>query len=389
MIRRALRRLKPLLKVLLLLLVVGGAILVIDGWVPFGKAPQDDRLARMKRSKQYKDGGFENPLPLWNDVWGSIKAMNEVSAYASPQSPMPVVKVDRARFDRAPDSGLRVTWLGHSTVLLEIEGHRILTDPVWGERTSPFSFLGPQRWYEPLISLDELPKIDAVLISHDHYDHLDQPTIEALKDLPAPFIAPLGVGAHLAYWGVPAERIREMDWWETTKVGRLTIAATPARHASGRQLFDQNRTLWSSYAILGANRRVFFSGDTGLFPQMADIGARYGPFDLTMIEVGAYHRAWPDWHIGPEQAIVAHRMLRGRVFLPVHWGLFNLAMHGWTEPVERVRVAAQKAGALVLFPKPGESVEPTKTSTASTFEPWWPEVPWETAQQHPIKSRGF
>ena len=253
---------------------------------------------------------------------------------------------------------------------------------MWGERTSPFSFAGPKRWYAPPIALSELPPIDVVLISHDHYDHLDAPTIEQMRDWNTRFVVPLGVGAHLEYWGVPAERITELDWGDHLTVDELTVHCTEARHASGRHLLDQNATLWAGYALVGPSHRVFFSGDTGMFPELSDIGERFGPFDVTMVEVGAYNRAWPDWHMGPEQAVTAHRMLRGKAFLPIHWGLFDLALHGWTEPIERTMAAAQAQGVRVLSPRPGESVEPSTTKTTR----WWPEVAWQTATDHPIEA---
>jgi len=281
----------------------------------------------------------------------------------------------------APSSGLRITWLGHSTLLLELDGHRILTDPVWGERTSPLTWIGPSRWYAPPLPLDQLPPVDAVLISHDHYDHLDYPTITKLADADTKFLAPLGVAEHLVYWGVPDSRIVELDWWDETTIGGLRIVCTPARHASGRTPFDQNETLWASYALVGPTHRVWFSGDTGLFPGLSVIGERLGPFDLTMIEAGAYGAAWPDWHLGPEQAVRAHEMVRGRVLLPVHWGLFDLAYHGWTEPIERVLLAADAAHVEVITPRPGQSIEP---SAPPPRERWWPDVPWLTAAENPI-----
>lgn len=360
------------------------AVLVLAGWRAFGKSAAGARLARMQASPQWDDGHFENPQPLYNDWWGSLGSMLDGSAYASPSEPLPVVTPEPSMFDTAPASGLRVTWLGHSTTLVEIDGLRLLTDPVWGPRTSPYSWVGPKRWYPPPIALADLPKIDAVLISHDHYDHLDAPTITAIKGWDTRFVVPLGVGAHLEYWGVPRERLIEMDWWESTRIGDLELVCTPARHASGRQAFDQNDTLWAGYALVGPRHRVYFSGDTGMFPALSEIGDRYGPFDVTMIEVGAYHSAWPDWHMGPEQAVEAHHMLKGRVFVPIHWGLFDLALHGWTEPVERVSVAAAAGEAKLLVPRPGESLEPARAETAR----WWPEVPWQTAAQHPIRATG-
>jgi L-ascorbate metabolism protein UlaG (beta-lactamase superfamily) len=310
-----------------------------------------------------------------------ITGLWSTSQVATPSDPLPVVTGDRSRFAAAPASGLRVTWFGHSSLLVEIDGRRVLVDPVWGPRASPLTWAGPGRWYEPPIALGELPVPDAVVISHDHYDHLDHSTIDAIRGWDTTFIAPLGVGAHLEYWGVPASRIRELDWWDRTRVQSLEIVCTPARHASGRTLIDQDATLWAGYALLGTTHRVYYSGDTGLFPAMRDIGDRLGPFDVTLIESGAYGSAWPDWHLGPEQAVAAHGMVHGRVMIPVHWGLFNLAYHGWTEPVERVLAAAELADATIVIPKPGESVEPTRSPPVVR---WWPTLPWQTAAEAPI-----
>ena len=194
---------------------------------------------------------------------------------------------------------------------------------------------------------------------------------------------PLGVGARLEKWGVPASRITELDWWETTRVGALEVACTPSRHASGRSLFDRDRTLWGGFAFLGPRHRAYYSGDTGMFPGLADIGTRLGPFDLTLMEAGAYGHAWPDWHLGPEQAVQAHAMVQGKVVLPVHWGLFDLAAHGWTEPIERVLTAARRVGIRVALPRPGEGFEPGALTEADR---WWPSLPWKTADEVPIRA---
>ncbi|MCA9605398.1 MAG: MBL fold metallo-hydrolase [Myxococcales bacterium] len=335
----------------------------------------------MEASPEWDDGVFENPQPLYNDWWAMVTGMFGASAHGAPDRTPDYLRTRPETFDAPPPSGLRVTWLGHSTILIEIDGHRILTDPIFGERTSPFTYLGPERFYPPPLAFEDLPPIDVVLLSHDHYDHLDLPTIRRMASWDVTFVMPLGVGAHLEYWGIPHERIVELDWWDTTHVGDLEIAATPARHASGRHLLDQNATLWASYALIGDAHRVWFSGDTGLFEGMEDIGERYGPFDVAMIEVGAYHRAWPDWHLGPEQAVRAEGWVRGRLLLPIHWGLFDLAYHGWTEPIERTIAAADAAEAPMVSPRPGQPFEPAHPPARQR---WWPRVPWETAAQHPV-----
>ncbi len=365
--------------------LLSAAFTLADAWDAMGKGASGERWQRMLASPQHDGQVFVNSQPLWNDISGSIFAAADRSDYASPHAPLPVVPVSPDRFAAPPESGLRLTWLGYSTLIIEIEGVRFLTDPIWGPRTSPLTWAGPKRWYSPPLQLDELPEIDAVLISHDHYDHLDHPTILALADRIPKFIAPLGVGAHLEYWGVAPEKIVEVDWWQELTVGAIQVAAVPSRHASGRQVFDQNATLWAGYALIGKERRAYFSGDTGMFDALKDIGDRYGPFDVAMIEVGAYHRAWPDWHIGPEQAIEANAVVRSRLFVPIHWGLFDLAMHGWTEPVERVLTAAEAASATVAVPRPGASIDPI---SPPPVERWWPKVPYETAEEHPIISTG-
>jgi L-ascorbate metabolism protein UlaG (beta-lactamase superfamily) len=380
---------RQLLRLALLLgavtLVLVGAVLS-SGWRAFGQRADGARRARMEQSPEWRDGHFENPEPLWNDWWGALTGAFHASAYGSPSEPLHVEAIDPRRFDRAPRSGLRVTWFGHAALLLEIDGRRVLTDPVWSERASPFTWFGPRRWYTPPIALADLPPLDAVIISHDHYDHLDYRTIRALREGDTMFVVPLGVGAHLAYWGVPEAHIVELDWWQHTTVRGLEIVSTPARHASGRMIIDNDTTLWASYALIGPNHRAFFSGDTGLFPSLAQIGERFGPFDLTMIEIGQYDRTWPDWHIGPEQAVTAHGLLRGRMLLPMHWGLFTLAYHGWTEPAERVLAASHSHSVNVLLPKPGQSIEPEGPRTTSR---WWPNVPWQSADQSPVVSTGL
>jgi L-ascorbate metabolism protein UlaG (beta-lactamase superfamily) len=368
------------------LIVAGLAAMVAAGaianWAPLGGRATGARLQRMQRSPEWRGSHFENPQPIVNDTWSAIVNLSKSDPNVAPLSPPSTFPLEPGRFASPPPSGLRVTWLGHSTVLLEIDGHRFLTDPVWSERVGPVDFAGPKRFFPPLIAIGDLPPLDAVVLSHDHYDHLDYATIHALQVRDSTFVTPLGVGAHLERWGVPADRIVELDWWDSRAFGDLTLSAVPARHASGRLLLvDDGAKLWAGYAFVGARHRVYYSGDTGLCPALRTIGERFGPFDLTMIEVGQYDQAWPDWHLGPEQAVEAHRRVRGAVMLPVHWGLFALASHGWTEPIERAVTAARDANATLISPRPGQSVEPTEERPQ---EHWWPALHWRPATEYPI-----
>jgi L-ascorbate metabolism protein UlaG (beta-lactamase superfamily) len=377
------RGVKRFLQLVACLTLLGGLLLLAQGWKAFGKQATGARLARMQASPQYADGRFVNPQPLVNDFWGMLSGMRHVSDDVSPKTRPDAVTLSQSTLSTPPASGLRVTWFGHSSMLIELDGKRVLTDPMWSQRASPIGWLGPQRWYAPAIELEALPPLDAVVISHDHYDHLDYGSVVRLNALGVTFVVPLGVGAHLEYWGVPLERIVELDWWQRRELPGLTIVCTPSRHASGRFLFDKDATLWAGYALLGARHRAYYSGDTGLFPALREIGDKLGPFDVTMIETGQYHRSWPDWHIGPEQAVEAHRRLRGKVMLPVHWALLGLAFHGWTEPVERSVVAASAVHESLATPRPGEPFEPTAGVPAAH---WWPRVPWQSAAEHPIVS---
>lgn len=286
-----------------------------------------------------------------------------------PQGPLPSMD-PTAGWSKRPSSGLRATWLGHSTVLIEIDGLRVLTDPVWGPRASPFQYIGPKRFQPVPVLLQGLPPLDVVLISHDHYDHLDYPTIRELALHEVPFVTSLGVGAHLEAWGVPPERITELDWWQSCTLPNadLTVTAAPSQHFSGRRLKVRNATLWSSLVIRSRRHAVFFSGDTGLTTEYATIRERLGPFDLVMLEVGAFHPSWGHIHLGPENALEALALLGGGAFLPVHWGTFSLAMHDWDQPAEALLSLGPKRGAQLVMPRLGEPVEP---ANADRVKPWW------------------
>ncbi len=288
----------------------------------------------------------------------------------APEAALPVID-PRDAWRVAPDTGLRATWLGHSTMLIEVGGVRILTDPVWGPRASPFTSVGPKRFQPPPVALSALPRVDLVLLSHDHYDHLDYPTMRKLARIDVPFVTSLGVGAHLESWGIAASRITELDWWETHTLpdGDVTVTATPSQHFSGRTIGGRNSTAWSSFAIRSATASVFFGADTGLTTEYRDIATRLGAFDLVMLEVGAHHPAWGDIHLGPENALEALGMLGGSpAFLPIHWGTFNLAMHEWDSPPETLVRLAPARGARLVMPQLGEPVEPRKQPAVM---PWW------------------
>ena len=360
-------------------------VIAVAGWTAWpsvGARANGARLARITRSPEWRVDRFVNSEPMWNDNRRVVQEIFRGSADDTPRTPVVVFAGAAGQYAVPAASGLRVTWFGHSSSLIEIDGVTILTDPIWSTRTSPVTWIGPTRWFPPILSLAQLPQIDAVLISHDHYDHLDRATIQSLDTRGVQFIVPLGVGAHLVSWGVPETRITELDWWDSTRVGALAIVATPARHASGRINPQGDRTLWAGYAMLGATHRAWYSGDTGMHDALTEIGTKYGPFDVTLIESGQYDPAWPDWHLGPEQAVEANRRVRGAAMIPVHWALFKLAHHGWTEPAERVLVAARCGDTVhVLVPQPGRAIEPT---TGQPMPRWWPTVPWETTAQRPV-----
>ena len=361
----------------LVFLAVIALVISTGGPDVMGGTPAGERLARMERSPNYRDGQFHNSdttgFGLEGSALASMKRWLFGPEQRHPPAPVPTVALTRASFATPPASGLRATWLGHSTVLVEIDGMRILFDPVWAKRASPSSIVGPKRFFDVPLPIEEVPPLDAVVASHDHYDHLDRGVIKALaKSQPnVRFIVPLGVGAHLEKWGVAPERVTDLDWWESTTLGALTLTATPARHFSGRGFSDRNHTLWASWSVKGPTHRVFHSGDTGPFAGFADIGAQQGPFDLTLIKIGAYGEGWPDIHVTPEQAVDAHAKLKGSALLPIHWGTFNLAFHAWDEPAERVVAAAVKNGTKLFVPRPGESIEP---SSQPKQDYWWRKV---------------
>jgi len=321
----------------------------------------------VKKGKKFQntiptdEAGFGKMIPILREYINN-KAEN------TPIHPLGPFKTDVNKYKTPPESGLRITLIGHSSLLIEIDGKRILTDPVWGERASFSSFFGPKRFFEPPLALDDLPPLDAVILSHDHYDHLDKETIKYFAGKDIPFFCSLGVGQYLVKWGIIKNYITEMDWGDSVMIGTdCVLTATPARHFSGRGIVGRNETLWSSFVIKGKKHNIFFGADSGWFPGFAEIGDTYGPFDLTLLEIGAYGKYWPDIHMGPDNASNAHLALKGKVMMPIHWGTFNLSLHAWYEPIERLVKFGEDKKIKLFIPQPGE---PTEVKGAYNSE-WW------------------
>jgi len=286
----------------------------------------------------------------------------------SPRVPPGPFRTDASIYATPPESGLRVTWFGHSAMLWEIDGARILIDPVWDERAAPTQWFGPKRFFPPTLPLDQLPPLDAVLISHDHYDHLGRGTVESLARLMpgVRWISSLGVGGSLREFGVAADRITELDWTESTEAGGLKITSLPARHFSGRSLSNRNETLWASFVLRGPRHNLYYGADSGLWDGFRTIGEQFGPFDVTMLEIGAFNEAWKNIHMGPDGAAEAFAMLGGGLLMPIHWGLFDLALHGWKEPIERILELAAAQGISLFSPEPGRPAE-----RSVEVSDWW------------------
>ncbi|HHU10156.1 MAG TPA: Zn-dependent hydrolase [Intrasporangiaceae bacterium] len=333
------------------------------------------RLARMQRSAQWRDGRFHNldprvgtmaPAPDGSSTRDAVRRLVTERSLRAPAVEIPVHDAGAA----LPTDGLHFSWLGHASVLVSFAGEHILFDPVWSERCSPSAHVGPRRRHPVPFGLEALPQLSAVVISHDHYDHLDMATIQALARLQPQcrFVVPLGIGAHLARWGVDESRIVDLDWSQSHTVGSVDLTAVASQHFSGRGL-KRNNTLWASWVARSPAGSVYFSGDTGYFDGFEKIRVDYGPFDAAFMAIGMYDPAWRPMHLDPEEAVQAAVELGAALAVPIHWCTFALAPHAWSDPPERFVAAAAEAGVAYVIPQVGEPVDVAHPPTEAS--PWW------------------
>lgn len=361
-----------MLSVVLLLVVAGLLFLAFAPQI--GASASGERLDRMQQSPNFADGIFQNTIETTMDLPASAmpgliwKMLTGVKG----QEPLKQIKTlpfTPEIYGPLPDSQTAVTWFGHSTMMLKLEGKTFLFDPVFSPRASMFSFMGPKQFnFDKYIQVEDLPQVDAVVISHDHYDHLDYETVQKLTAKVGHFFVPLGVGAHLEAWGVAPDNISEMDWWNETEFQGLTVAFTPSRHFSGRGVTNRNTTLWGSWVVMGKTQRIYFSGDSGYTPEFANIGEKYGPFDLAFVECGQYNPQWASIHMMPEETAQAAMDLQADLMIPIHWGKFALSLHTWEDPVARMTVEADRIGQSYLLPQIFETIILGKDAPKTR---WW------------------
>ena len=375
--KRFLKYLKRMIISLLLLIgaLVAVYLLFVTFYPSFGGDVTKERKLNYATSLQFENGKFVNTKRVNMDL-GFSETLSLARKFfftkvenGRPKQDIQVTKIDSSSIANY-NSPTRFVWFGHSSFLLQMNHKNILIDPMFSAVPAPHSLLGAKRFSSELpIEVKKLPKIDAVLISHDHYDHLDYESIQLLMDRVTKFYTPLGVGAHLEAWGVSKDRIVELDWWQETTFDELTFVNTPARHFSGRKFSNRQSTLWSSWVIKSDTENIFFSGDSGYDSHFKEIGAKYGPFDFAMMECGQYNKMWPDIHMFPEETAQAGIDLQAKKIMPIHWGAFKLAMHSWTDPVERVTIKANELNLPVITPKIGEAF--LLGDAVINHQDWW------------------
>jgi L-ascorbate metabolism protein UlaG (beta-lactamase superfamily) len=333
----------------------------------------DDQITKIVTSPQYYDGKFINTnkdtVQSVGKMWAATKDfLFNKSDQATPLRPIPIKPIAKNAFDLTDKNSLLFSRLGHSSLMIQMNGKIWLTDPVFSERTSPVQWAGPKRFHAVPLNVDELPEIEAVIISHNHYDHLDYGSIQKLKDKVNHFLVPLGNGQTLLDWGVAKEKITEFDWWDSIKIDTVEIIATPAQHFSGRGVLDRDESLWASWIIRNKDHSIYYSGDTGYFDGFKEIGDKYGPFDYAFMECGAYNQLWRNIHLMPEDTIQAFKDVKGNILVPVHNGTFDLSTHAWFDPFVQIKELAQQHNVQLMTPLIGEVV--IKQSSYSNYA-WW------------------
>lgn len=356
--------------ILIVLLIFMVAVFLFVKLNPvFGGSPdQEDQADYRSRAANYVDGKFIYPAEYCIDGLSEDQRVSEKGT--KPADALPYVSPD-FKEDPAVDE-VYVTWLGHSSLLIQMHGMNLLVDPVFTDRTSPVLFAGPERFSEPVIELDELPALDLILLSHDHYDHLDMETIQALDSKTASFLVPLGVENHLERWGVSSDKIRHMAWWEEAEINGLTIVCAPARHYSGRYGLDAGNTLFASWILFDEYHKIFESGDSGFGGHFADIHERYGDFDFVMIDCAQYDMKWHASHMFPEESANACEILGAQLAMPIHWGAYSLSTHGWDDPPSRFVKAAETRNLATVTPMLGETMDIDAPERYQ--EPWWEDL---------------
>jgi L-ascorbate metabolism protein UlaG (beta-lactamase superfamily) len=356
----------------MIILLLFGGILFINLSPQFGRSPSAEQIKSYQASGHHNGEKFVNRTPAIMDIkfWSLLKKQFADAPKRNPARDITVEKIDSLDIVNYDKDTTRITWFGHSAFLLEIEGKKILLDPMLSEVPAPHPWLGPKRYSSALpIAIERLPVIDAVLISHDHYDHLDYESISLLKEKTRHFYTSLGVGNHLEEWGVEPEKITELNWWDSANFVGIKLVSAPARHFSGRGLTDRQATLWCSWVIQGKTDKIYFSGDGGYDIHFKEIGEKYGPFDLSLLECGQYNEQWKAIHMMPEETVQAAIDLNSKVFMPIHWGAFTLALHDWTDPVERASQEARRLDQPITTPRIGQSFQiNTRSYPTST---WW------------------
>lgn len=348
--------------------------IVYMGCSTFGARSKGASLEKINKSANFKNGKFyniEKTRMMINDASKLSITLEFIKGgkERTPESEIKTEKFNKKDF-LSKKKGIQTVWFGHSTVLMNVDGKIILTDPVFSKRASPVPFVAGKPFkYSHITKTEDLPHIDIVFISHDHYDHLDIDTIKKISDRVTTFMVPLGVAAHLKLWGVPEKKIVEMDWWETyTPAKNIKFTATPARHFSGRGLFDKDETLWCSWVIKINGHNIYYGGDSGYGKHFKLIGDRFGPFDFVMLECGQYNKDWPDIHMMPEETIRAYNDLNSKMMMPIHWGKYELSLHTWREPMERLFTEADNRNVNIVTPVIGNIVKVEKGLVTAR---WW------------------